>query len=467
MTRVNRIQSFLRWQLAGTVMLLASIYPFVRGQDSAPLLLSRTGGNAWSNPRELEAAAKNGNPKACAQLGEMLLRGNSDFVKDIPRALTLLELGARAGQPTAAFRLGMLLENGDSVAQDQPRALAYFRAAAAAGSAEALRNIGVAYSTGRGVRRDYAEALAWLILAKKRGTAGTVDDDLRAHVRALGHPEWIAAGEKRAPDLERELAQGDGTKFLPPPAPFDHPAPPSGEQSLSPPAAKLSPPSFSAPPESPAGKLSFEPGAAPALPQPTMPTLPPIRGLADGPLPEAPIKLVLPTGRALSWPGLTALQAAADQGNVDAIAALGQIYLTGQQVPTNPTLAISILERGAKAGSADAAARLAEVYTNGLQAPRDEKRAFTLTLQAAHGGVRTAIYNLGALYANGTGTTADDTEALAWLIVAQHFNLDSGQAARIREYLVKTDAKQIPLAEHRASERVKEIETIRANLPGL
>jgi TPR repeat protein len=195
-----------------------------------------------------------------------------------------------------------------------------------------------------------------------------------------------------------------------------------------------------------------------------MPTLPPIGGLADGPLPEAPVKLVLPTTRALSWPGLTALEAAAASGNADALAALGQLYLTGQQVSTDAARAIPLLERGAKAGSADAAAYLAELYTRGQQAPRDEKKAFTYTLQAARGGVRTAIYNLGALYANGSGTKADYTEALAWLIVAQHFNLDSGQLTRIRDYVAKTDAKQIPLAERQAAERVKELDAARANL---
>ena len=436
-------------------------------QDSKPVLLSRTGGNAWSTPKELQAAAKNNNPRALAQLGEMLLRGNADFPQDVPRALAMLEQAARAGQATAAFRLGMLLEHGDNVAQDQTRALAYFRAAAAGGSPEAFRNLGVAYSTGRGVKRDYAEGLGWLILAKKRGTAGTTEDELRAHVRSLHHPEWIEAGEKRAPEIERELAQGSVVKFLPPPAPFDRPASSDGDSGSSPPTATLARPTIGKPSEAPVEKLSLDPGAPPALPQPTMPTLGPIRGLADGPLPEAPVKLVLPTGRALSWPGLSALETAADHGDADALAALGQLYLTGQQVPTDAAHATPILERGAKAGSADAAALLAELYTKGLQAARDEKQAFTFTLQAARGGVRTAIYNLGALYANGTGTKSDYTEALAWLIVAQHFNLDSGQAARIRDYLAKSDAKQIPLAERRAADRVKEIEAIRSNLPGL
>lgn len=437
-------------------------------QDSKPVLMSRTGGNAWSNAKELEAAAKNKNPKALAQLGEMLLRGTGDFPQDAPRALAMLEQAARAGQAPAAFRLGMLLENGDpiaNVAQDQPRALAYFRAAAAGGSAEALRNLSVIYSTGRGVKRDYAEALAWIILAKKRGTAGTVEADLRAHLRSLGHPEWIAAGEKHAPELEREIPQGGMANYLPPPAPFNQPAPTGGDQGPAPAPSVL--PTV-AKPEVPATvKPSLETGVSPALPPPTMPTLAPLTGLADGPLPEAPIKLMLPTGRALSWPGLTALQTAANRGNADALAALGQIYLTGQQDPVDVTHAIVVLETGAKAGSADAAGLLAELYTNGRQTPADEKKAFTYTLQAANGGVRTAIYNLGALYANGTGTKADYTEALAWLIVAQHYNLDSGQLTRVRDYLSKSDAKQIPLAERRAAERIKAIEAVRANLPGL
>ena len=67
----------------------------------------------------------------------------------------------------------------------------------------------------------------------------------------------------------------------------------------------------------------------------------------------------------------------------------------------------------------------------------------------------------------GMGFVVGSVGSLAWLIAAQHFNLDSGSAARIRDFLAKTDAKQIPLAEQRAAERVKAIEVVRANLPGL
>ena len=427
----------------------------VHAQDSTPVLLSRTGGGAWSNVAELKASAQRGNPKACAQFGEMLLRGDQDVPPDVPRALALLEQAARAGEAAAAFRLGMLFSRGEFIAQDSARAVAYFRAAAAGGAAEAMHNLGVAYSTGRGVNRDYAEALGWLLVAKKRGAVSNAADELRLHAKALGHPEWIAAGEKRAPEIEREIAQGSVAKLLPPPAPFT-------DVAKSEPVAPIATPS---PP--PVERPTLATGANPVLPPPQMPVGAGVIGVPVPTVDEPPVKLVLPTGRALQWPSLAALEKLAEEGNPDALAALGQVLLEGQILTDDVPRAIALLERGAKAGSGDAAFQLADLYSKGLRAPRDDVKAFAFMLQAARGGVRTAVYNLGALYANGTGTKADYTESLAWLIVAQHFNLDSGQAARIRDYLAKSDVGQIPLAERRAAERVKEIEAVRASLPGL
>jgi TPR repeat protein len=322
-----------------------------------------------------------------------------------------------------------------------------------------MHNLGVAYSTGRGVKRDYPEALAWLILAKKRGAVSTAADELRAHVKSLGHPEWIAAGEKRAPELEHELAQSTVAKLLPPAAALGEIAASTSVEKPAP--APMAPPLVAV--EKPSSAIS----AAPLLPPASVPMMPSAFGAPEVTIPETPVKFGLPTGRALQWAGLETLQKLADQGNADALAALGQALLEGKYLDANLDRAIAVLERGAKAGSGDAAFQLADLYSKGLRVPRDDAKAFTYMLQAARGGVRLASYNLGALYANGTGTKADYPEALAWLIVAQHFNFDSGQLARIRDYLTKTDAKQIPLAERRAAERIKEIESIRANLPGL
>lgn len=188
-------------------------------KDSAPVLMSRTGGgDSWADLAELQQAAKKGNPKAETQLGEMLLRGDG-IEKDETRGIALIEKAARAGQSAAAFRIGMLLMNGESgVAKDPVRALAYFRAAAAGGEAEAFHNIGAAYASARGVKRDYPEALGWLILARQHGANASAEQALRTQFKARA--DWIAAGERRAKEIERELAGKKVADLLPPAAPL-------------------------------------------------------------------------------------------------------------------------------------------------------------------------------------------------------------------------------------------------------
>ena len=188
-------------------------------KDSAPVLMSRTGGgDSWADLAELQQAAKKGNPKAEAQLGEMLLRGEG-IAKDEAGGIALIEKAARAGQSAAAFRVGMLLMNGDSgVAKDPVRALAYFRAAAAGGEAEAFYNIGAAYASARGVKRDYSEALGWLILARQHGANPSAEQALRTQLKSQA--KVIAAGEKRAKEIEGGLAGKKVAELLPPAAPL-------------------------------------------------------------------------------------------------------------------------------------------------------------------------------------------------------------------------------------------------------
>jgi hypothetical protein len=188
--------------------------------DSAPVLLSRTGGGeTWADLKELEAAAAKGNPKAAGQLGEMLLRGDG-IAKDEWRGIALLEKAARAGQAAAAFRIGMLLSRGEhGVAPDPGRALAYFRAAAAGGEAEAFFNIGAAHASALGVQRNYAEALGWLIVARQNGADGSTEQALRTQIKS--RPGWIATGERRAKEIAAEFKDRKVVDFLPPVAPLD------------------------------------------------------------------------------------------------------------------------------------------------------------------------------------------------------------------------------------------------------
>jgi hypothetical protein len=214
-------------------------------KDSAPVLLSRTGGGGgmWSDMKELEQAAAKGNPKAEAQFGEMLLRGDG-IAADASRGVALLEKSARAGNSAAAFRIGMLLANGEhGAAKDPARALAYFRAAAAGGEKEAFFNIGAAYASARGVRRDYGEALGWLIVARLHGADAAAEQKLRTQIKA--QPAWIARGERRAKEIEQEFAGKTVADYLPPPAPLDQVAStPSATEtaSRSAPTAQVQPP---------------------------------------------------------------------------------------------------------------------------------------------------------------------------------------------------------------------------------
>jgi len=191
-------------------------------KDSGPVLLSRTGGaggNSWANLKELQEAAAKGNPRAEAQLGEMLLRGDG-IKQDEAKGVALLEKAARAGNSAAAFRIGMLLAQGErGVVKDPARALAYFRAGAAGGEAEAFFNLGAAYANGLGVKRDYSEALGWLIVARQRGADPATEQALRAQLQKT-YPPWIARGEARAKGIEEEFAGKKVADYLPPVAPL-------------------------------------------------------------------------------------------------------------------------------------------------------------------------------------------------------------------------------------------------------
>lgn len=240
--------------------------PAANANDSKPVLMSRTGGaggSAWTDVKELQAAAAKGNPKAQAHLGEILLRGDG-IAQDDARAVDLLEKAARAGHSGAAFRLGMLLSNGEhGVAQDHARALAYFRAAAAGGEKEAFFNIGAAYGSAKGVKRDYGEALGWLIVARQHGADASAEQQLRQRIK--GQPSWIAKGERRAKEIAQEFAGKKVADLLPPPAPLDAPAVA--------PASDLRPSESSnaaTPDLRPANTLP-----RPEVPKPSLPALPP------------------------------------------------------------------------------------------------------------------------------------------------------------------------------------------------
>ncbi|MES2695964.1 MAG: tetratricopeptide repeat protein [Verrucomicrobiota bacterium] len=183
-------------------------------KESGPILMSRTGGGGgWSDVKQLQEAVAKGNPKAEAQFGEMLLRGDG-VTQDTTRGMVLLEKAARAGNSKAAFRLGMTLASGEfDVTADPVKALDYFRAAAAGGESEGFFNLGAAYASGKGVKRDYGEALGWLIVARQRGADGSAETQLRERIKA--QKSWIDRGERRAKEIDAEFTGKKVQDFLP------------------------------------------------------------------------------------------------------------------------------------------------------------------------------------------------------------------------------------------------------------
>jgi TPR repeat protein len=188
--------------------------------DSAPKLISTTGGDdrRWPGLDALKKAAEAGDPEACFELGQMYLAGADQVEKNITRGLLHLETAAGRGHAGAAFRLGKIYADGELTPQNPEASLKYYRLAAAAGVSEAQHNLGAVHATGRGVKRDYAEGLAWLILAAKTNPEAVASEQRLREFLAKGkRPDLVAAGEKRAAELAKQLAE-EAEKKRPPAA---------------------------------------------------------------------------------------------------------------------------------------------------------------------------------------------------------------------------------------------------------
>jgi uncharacterized protein len=174
---------------------------------SKPALVSTTGGKTWSNLQELQKAADSGDPAAQEAYGEMLQTGDEGVPKNVLRALELFEKAAKAGNAAASFRLGKTYEDGQDVPRDAAKAMEYYKIAAAHGVAAAQYNLGAMYVSARdGIKRDYREGLAWLIVGTKHGAEGDGEKRVRDRLAATKRADLIPAAEKRAAEIEEELA---------------------------------------------------------------------------------------------------------------------------------------------------------------------------------------------------------------------------------------------------------------------
>jgi len=230
--------------------------------DELPQLLSTSagdGGNQWRTLADLQTAAAADQPAACFQLGLRYETGDG-VTRNYQEARALYEKAAAGGVAAAIYRMGKLWQEGLGTDPDPGRAWQCYRIAAYAGVPLAQYNLGAMLVSARGVIRDDVEGLAWLILATHNHVDG--DGEKRVRLHLAGQPQTIAAAEKRADELGREITTRRGAKPPWPLPPDDSPVP-----SASKPAPKVEKPEFEPPKVAPP-KFEPPPRPPPDTPQP-------------------------------------------------------------------------------------------------------------------------------------------------------------------------------------------------------
>ncbi len=104
----------------------------------------------------------------------------------------------------------------------------------------------------------------------------------------------------------------------------------------------------------------------------------------------------------------------AAQGNVDAQAALGQMYMAGAGVPQDPKQGFDWYRKAADQGFAPAELNVGVSYEKGLGVKKDLAEAARWYRKAAERGLPAAQKFLGDMYAKGMGVPKDRKEAEEW-----------------------------------------------------
>ena len=108
---------------------------------------------------------------------------------------------------------------------------------------------------------------------------------------------------------------------------------------------------------------------------------------------------------------LKVLRPWAEQGNPDALTALGVMYVKGQGVPQDYTEALYLFNRAVTQGSADAEAELGDMYRSGYGVSPDYEQAIQMFRDSIQkGSVRGENY-LGEAYVAGQGVVKDYDQA--------------------------------------------------------
>lgn len=153
-------------------------------------------------------AAEAGNAVAQYNLGNSYYVGEG-VEKDIAQAASWYRKAAEQGYAMAQFNLANSYANGEGLAKDFVQAVKWYRIAASQGHDMAQYNLGVRYANGEGLEKDKVEAYAYWTLAA--ATNQRALNSLPGLENSLSIQE-IAAGKKRAKELQKEIAEKQAGK---------------------------------------------------------------------------------------------------------------------------------------------------------------------------------------------------------------------------------------------------------------
>lgn len=129
---------------------------------------------------------------------------------------------------------------------------------------------------------------------------------------------------------------------------------------------------------------------------------------------------------------LRLLDSAAQRGNTRAMIILGQLYNGSEGIERDTVKVLHWYERAVEAGSVDAMVQLAGSYLSGESVPQDAKRAAELYQRAADLGSTEAMCRLGICYENGDGVVLNSRRAYS--LYQQAADLGSPFGMRLMAY---------------------------------
>ena len=136
------------------------------------------------------------------------------------------------------------------------------------------------------------------------------------------------------------------------------------------------------------------------------------------------------------------LRTAADKGDVRAESLLGGMYLEGQGVPGNASLAAHWIGKAARSGWSPAQFQLGNMYRKGVGVPHDAVAAVEWYRKAAAQNLAAALLSLGAAYFYGEGVTRDYVQAHAWFTVAlKGIGARDADIARAKQGIAQSEAR--------------------------